>query len=131
MVLRLDCNSGIGAHLWSEICNLICLRHLFSLRPDEICIKKEKSPVFLHTGATCPELPSSQINIMESNRVTDLYIVQIRIQKTYRIFSRLIFPISFLKVKVISIIIKTIFLSRVGSGSVNFNPDLQFLRETF
>ena len=33
MVLILDGNPNIGSRLWSERCDLICLRHLFRSRP--------------------------------------------------------------------------------------------------
>ena len=29
LFLVFNCNSDIGAYVWSDICNLICLRHLF------------------------------------------------------------------------------------------------------
>ena len=43
MVLILDGNLEIGAHVKIEICNLICLRHSF-----EIFFKKTSFPSHLH-----------------------------------------------------------------------------------
>ena len=54
MILILDGNSEIVAHVYSKIGNLICLRHLF--RVAIIIFKKR--PILLHTCATCYELPS-------------------------------------------------------------------------
>ena len=66
MVLILDGSSGIGAHVWSEICNMICLRPLPSLRTiANFNFKKIKIP-FSRTCATFSELPSN-IGTHDSN----------------------------------------------------------------
>ena len=58
MVLILDGNSEIGAHVWSEIGAKICLRHLF--RSTAVAGLKSllNRPVCLPTGAPIAELPS-------------------------------------------------------------------------
>ena len=65
MVLILDGSSEMGAHVWSGIGNLICLRHLFRARAvanlKKLC---QKRPVFLHKCATCFEQPSSTNKIL-------------------------------------------------------------------
>ena len=52
MVLILDGNSEIGAHVWSDIGYSIRLSHLFSARAIT-------NLILLHTCATCSELPSN------------------------------------------------------------------------
>ena len=52
MVLILDGNSEIGAHVWSEIAIMICKR--FRAR-----FVFQRRPVFLHKCATRFELPSN------------------------------------------------------------------------
>ena len=56
MELILDGNSEIGAHVRSNLCYLIFLRHL--LRSRTVTIVSEKT-TFLYAGATCFELPSN------------------------------------------------------------------------
>ena len=50
MVLILDSNSEIGAHVRSNLGYLTCLRHLISSVVTKI-------PAILHACATCSELP--------------------------------------------------------------------------
>ena len=50
-------NSEVGAHVWSEIGNVSYVRHLFRSRANLIFF--HKIHVFLHTCATCSELPSN------------------------------------------------------------------------
>ena len=54
MVLILDGNSEIGAHLWCDIGQLICLKHLF--RPSAVTYlifsSSQKRPILLQTHAT-------------------------------------------------------------------------------
>ena len=59
MVLILDGNSEIGAQVGNNICNLICLRHLFISRTVTNQIFFSRTDYFfLHACATCFELPS-------------------------------------------------------------------------
>ena len=59
MVLILDGNSEIGAHVWSNLCYLICLRHLIRSKTVTNLI----FPIFLHACATCSKLPSDISNM--------------------------------------------------------------------
>ena len=60
MVLILDCNSEIDAQVWSNLCCLICLRHLIRSRlGTNRFFESEKSPIFLHACASCFGLPST------------------------------------------------------------------------
>ena len=56
MVLVLDGNVEIGAHVWSEISNLICLRHLFISRAvanlKSVSRKVLFSPIFIFRKKT-------------------------------------------------------------------------------
>ena len=59
MVLILDGNLEIGAHVGSNLCYLICFRHLIISRviTNRIFYTKKKL-IFLHVCATYSELPS-------------------------------------------------------------------------
>ena len=66
MVLILDGNSEIGAHVSSSL--LTCLRHLMSSRPvTKSDFFSPKRPIFLYDRAPCFELPSN-ISIMDGSR---------------------------------------------------------------
>ena len=56
MVLVLEDNSEIVAHVRSNLCNLICSRRL--IRP------RAQRPIFLHACAACSELPSYMSTMM-------------------------------------------------------------------
>ena len=57
MVLILDGKLETGAHVWSNICYLICLRHLIRSREhSQIGFFSAKTPIFLHACTTCSEL---------------------------------------------------------------------------
>ena len=60
MVLKLDCSSEIGAHMWGDLGYLIWLFNLFRSRT----VTHQKRSVFLTTYATCSKLPSD-ISTME------------------------------------------------------------------
>ena len=66
MVLILDGNSLIGAHVWRNDCYSTCSRHLVTSRAVTNRIFYLKSPFFLHACVTCYELPS---NIDTMNRL--------------------------------------------------------------
>ena len=55
MAIILDGNSKIGAHVWSELENLICLMHQNAFF---------QKPVLLHMCATWSELPSHKISMI-------------------------------------------------------------------
>ena len=57
MVLISDGSSEPGMHVRSNLCYLICLRHLIKLRTITNRIFSEKTN-FFHACATCSELPS-------------------------------------------------------------------------
>ena len=60
MVLIIDGNSEIGAHIKSKLCYLICIRHL--IRPRTVSYRNFSFPVrpiFLNACAICPELVSN------------------------------------------------------------------------
>ena len=57
-VLELDVNSEIGAHVRSNPCYLICLRHLIRTRAVANRIFSPERYIFLYAYATCSELPS-------------------------------------------------------------------------
>ena len=59
MMLLLDGNSEIGAHLRSDIVNLICSMHLIRSRAVSNLKFIPEKPFFLHTCAICFELPSN------------------------------------------------------------------------
>ena len=60
MVLILDGNSEIVAHVRSKHCYLICLRHLIRSRTvTNRIVFSPKRRIFLHACATCSELPST------------------------------------------------------------------------
>ena len=67
MVRILDGNSGVGAHVRSNICHLICLRDLIKSRAvtNRIFFSPNR-PIFLHGCATCSKL-SSNISSMIRN----------------------------------------------------------------
>ena len=67
MVLILDANSEIGAHVERKLCHLICLRHLIRSRE----VTNPEKAIFLHACVTYSELPSnisSMIGGIESER---------------------------------------------------------------
>ena len=51
-------NLELGSHVWVEIGNLICLRHLFRSGAVVNINLFGKKHVYLHTCATCSKLPS-------------------------------------------------------------------------
>ena len=51
--------SEIGAHLSRKIGNLFCIRHLIRSRAVTPRILFPKRPIFLHSCATCSELPAT------------------------------------------------------------------------
>ena len=51
-----DGNSEIGAHVGSNLCHLICLKHLINSRA---VIGFFSLQIFLHACATCSKLPSN------------------------------------------------------------------------
>ena len=58
MVLLLDGNSKIGAPVRSNLCYLICLRHLIrSVTVANLIVFLQIRHIFLHTCAACSELP--------------------------------------------------------------------------
>ena len=59
MVLILDGNSRIDAHVKSNFCYLICLRHMIDGEQLNIGSFSSKRPIFLLSCATCVELPSN------------------------------------------------------------------------
>ena len=60
-----DGNSKIGAHVWINLGNLLCLRHLIrSAAVAHVKFIFKKRPVFLHTCATGSELPAN-LNTMK------------------------------------------------------------------
>ena len=59
MVLILDGNSKIGAHVKRNLCCSTCLRHLISSTAAQIGYFYPKRHIFLHGCATCYELPSN------------------------------------------------------------------------
>ena len=65
-VLILDGNSARGGHVRSDVCYLICLRHLFRLGTHTNMIFFQKNSVFLYMCATRSELPS---NISTMSRI--------------------------------------------------------------
>ena len=69
MVLILDGNSEIVAHVWRDFVYLICLRHMFKSRAGTSRIFPLKRPVFLHVVATCYELPSNKYHGMSKNPI--------------------------------------------------------------
>ena len=58
MVYILDGNSAIGAHIRSNLCSLIGLRHLIRSRAVTNPTFYPKTPIFLHTCASYSEIPS-------------------------------------------------------------------------
>ena len=60
MVLLLDGNSEIGAHLSSNFCNVICLRNLLRSRAVTAALKKFMKRIYLfNVCAPIPEVPSN------------------------------------------------------------------------
>ena len=59
IVLLLDGNRDIGAHLRSNLCYFICLRHFIRSRTVKIWIFSPKSPILLPACTTWFELPSN------------------------------------------------------------------------
>ena len=61
----LDGDSVIVAHVRSNLCNLICLRHLIiSISVNNQIFFSPKRPIFRHACATCSKLQSN-IDTME------------------------------------------------------------------
>ena len=60
MVLIIDGNSAIGAHVRSNFCYLICLRHALTQRAvkNRFFFSSIRA-IFLHPCATYPELPTN------------------------------------------------------------------------
>ena len=59
MVFTLDGDTEIGAHVGSNLCDLICVRHLIGSWAAKSCIVSPERPIFLPAGAICYELPSN------------------------------------------------------------------------
>ena len=59
MVLILDGNSYLGAHLGSNRCYLTCIRLLISSKTVKNRVFFLKRPLVLYACATCYELPSN------------------------------------------------------------------------
>ena len=59
MVIILNGNPEVGAHVWSEINNLTCLRHLSRSRAVRILKLFSRQYIFSLTCAMCSELPSN------------------------------------------------------------------------
>ena len=66
MALKLYGNTEIGAQVQNEIGNLICLRHLLIDSGHKSKIYHQKRPGYLHTCASCYELPSNISTIGET-----------------------------------------------------------------
>ena len=67
MVLILDGNSEIGSHVRSNLCCLICLRHLIRSRTlTNRIFFSQKITICFHACATCYELPSNISNMATS-----------------------------------------------------------------
>ena len=63
MVLILDGISEMGAHVRSNLCYFICLRHEIRSRAvTNLSYFSPKRPIFLHACATCFELGKPQKN---------------------------------------------------------------------
>ena len=58
MLFILEGNADIGAHEGSNQCYLICLINLIKSRAVTNCISPKRA-ILLHACATCSELPSS------------------------------------------------------------------------
>ena len=67
MLLILDGNVEIRAHIRSDLSNQTCLRHLFRLRAITILIvfSSSKRPAFFHTCATWFKLRSNKSSMVE------------------------------------------------------------------
>ena len=60
MVLKLDGNSEIGAHVRNNVCYYLCLWHLIKSRAvTNRFFFAPKRHIFPHASATCSELPSN------------------------------------------------------------------------
>ena len=59
VVLILDGNSEIGGQVRSNLCYLICLRHLIRSEQSHIGFLFRKKDTDLHDCAACSELPSN------------------------------------------------------------------------
>ena len=66
MVLILDVNSVIGAHVRREIGYLICLRYLFGARAVADWNFSQKRPVFLYKCATWFDIQSNVSSMFQS-----------------------------------------------------------------
>ena len=64
MVLILDGNSEIGAHVWSNACSLIRLRHLNRSRAITNRFLSPKRQIFLHACASCSEVSSNTSTVV-------------------------------------------------------------------
>ena len=61
-----DGNSEKGAHVWSDLGSLICLRHLFRSRAVTDMTSFHIRLIFHHTCTIFPELPSNISTIIYS-----------------------------------------------------------------
>ena len=66
MVLIIDGNAEIGAQVGSNLCYLICLKHLIISRAVTNRIFSPKRTIFLHACPTCSELPSYIGSVLQS-----------------------------------------------------------------
>ena len=61
MVFILDCSSEIDVHVWSNLCYVICFRHLFRSRAvSNISFFLQYTPIVRHTWATSSNLGKLQ-----------------------------------------------------------------------
>ena len=58
-------NKKISAHVRSNLCDVICFRHLIISEQSYIGFIVPKRPIDLHECATCFELPSNIITMMK------------------------------------------------------------------
>ena len=78
IVLILDGNSEIGAHVWSNFAYSTCLWHLFrSIVVTSLIVLLQKRPDFFHTFALFFELPCIRLCIIPLPPMTHTFIVVI------------------------------------------------------
>ena len=84
LVLILYGNSGMGAHLWSDLSYLICLRHLLRSRAvTKIDFCSPKRPIYLHTCAMCFEVLSNiSTMIIRSSKLNVALVILFKVQFT-------------------------------------------------
>ena len=79
MVLRLDGNSELDAHVRSKFWYLICLRHSIRTKAvtNRIFFSLQKRHIIFHVCATCLELPSniSTMQWAEKNRNPNSFLL--------------------------------------------------------